>query len=136
MTRIEDNYGVCPACGDPMRALDGMDAGGIPSTWNSTCSPECGNYIAGIVEAAPDSPKAVAWQAMKDRLDADRDALDKAQAECEHDWQPEPERFTHRIITLSTFTDGKFTHTRHKALECTKCHATKAGEEIANAYPV
>lgn len=124
----KDEFGTCPACDDPIRAELGNK--NIPATWNYTCSPECGSYIQGVLDNAPDSPKAKAWAETKTRCQAICEANDTAQDECSHEWTDEHPNGLVTTIRSFSIVDGRPAFGEYTAKHCHKCGATTRGEKI------
>lgn len=117
-----------PACPNPE-----CDRGGMyydrsnnlrPSMWNGCCSPECGQFVSGLLHANPNHPAADQQRANADALDRWEEWVRAEVRSCSgHEWVDDPGRFYTRWSH-----DGEVT--RLAGLQCAKCPARKSGDEM------
>ena len=97
-----------------------------PSMWNGCCSPECGEFVAGLLYANPDHPAASQQRFNRDALDRWEEWVRAEVKSCpEHDWVEDRRRH------YTVFEGGKTT--RRAGLRCAACPARRAGDEIKEA---
>ena len=105
----------------------------IPCTWNGCCSPECGNWIEGYLDAASDDdPIRRHWEWNRAAAQQMCDDYDRMVEACEHSWSLTDGH-------CRTFEWGDYTGETTKyyqLLKCDHCDAPKQGEPIASPYGV